>query len=108
VDIAPTVFEWTRTPAPPGLDGTSLLHPDTHRMAVSDVWRHDRKGHVYIDATAATAATRRLIVDRLANSSSVYAVGDASRPPRALHEEPDPRLVTLLGRYQEEAGALER
>lgn len=108
VDLAPTVFEWTQTPAPPALDGSSLVHPDPDRTPISDVWRHDRLGHIYIDATAATGRARRLVINRLANSSSVYATGDASRPPRALAEEPDPRLVTLLGHYEEEAGTLER
>jgi hypothetical protein len=108
VDIAPTVFEWTETPPPPRLDGGSLLNPDPSRMPISDVWRHDRGGHVYIDMTGAAGTTRRLVIDRLSNAASVYAVGDISRPAHALAERPDPRMTALLGRYQEEMGALER
>jgi arylsulfatase A-like enzyme len=108
VDVAPTVFEWTQTPPPPRMDGGSLVHPDPGRMPISDVWRHDRGGHVYIDETGAAGATRRLVIDRLSNAVSVYAVGDISRPAHVLAERPDPRMTALLGRYQEEMGALER
>jgi len=108
VDVAPTVFEWTETPPPSRLDGQSLVHPDADRSPISDVWRHDRSGRVYIDMTGAAGASRRLVVDRLSNAASVYAVGDISRPTHALTELPDPRLSALLGRYQEEMGALER
>jgi hypothetical protein len=108
VDLAPTVFEWTETPPPSRLDGSSLVRPDPLRMAITDVWRHDRSGHVYIDIAGATGAEQRLVLDRLSNASTVYAVGDVTQPPRLLDERPEPRLVDFLGHYQEEMGALER
>jgi arylsulfatase A-like enzyme len=108
VDVAPTTFEWTQTPPPPRLDGGGLVRPDRTRMPITDVWRHDRSGHVYIDMTGAAGSTRRLVIDRFSNAASVYAVGDISRPARALAERPDPRMTDLLGRYLEEAGTLER
>jgi arylsulfatase A-like enzyme len=108
VDVAPTVFEWTQTPPPPRLDGASLVHPDPDRMPITDVWRHDRSGQVYIDMTGAAGVTRRLVIDRLSNATFVYAVGDLSRPAHALSESPEPRMSALVGRYQEETGELER
>lgn len=107
VDVAPTVFEWTRTPLPAGLDGVSLLHPAARRTPISDVWRHDRSGRVYIDMSGITGESRRLVVDHMLNASFVYSAGDASRPPRLLDEPADPELTNALGRYEEESGTLE-
>lgn len=107
VDIAPTLFDWTETPIPPGLDGTSLLHAPPRRALITDIWRHDRSGKLYIDLVGATGDIRRLVRDRIAEASFTYRVGDMARPLTPLHEREDPLLADTLGRYFEEAGILE-
>jgi hypothetical protein len=107
VDVAPTVFEWTGTPPPADLDGVSLLRAPRERVLLSDIWRHDRSGRVYIDLVAATGARTRLVHDRMTNTSFMYRVGDESRPPKPLDEPLDPALEAAIGRYLEASGTLE-
>ncbi len=106
VDIAPTIYDWTATPRPPDLDGVSLLHAPSHRIVLTDIWRHDRDGKVYLDLVGATGATRRLVRDQKREAWYSYRVGDYTRPPVPLHEPPDPALSNAIGRYLEETGVI--
>ncbi len=106
VDIAPTILEWTATKSS-GLDGVSLLHPVAGRAVITDIWRHDVDGKVFIDLVGVTSGDERLVRDQLSETWTMFAAHDMSRPLRPSGAAVDERLRAVLGHYLESAGTLE-
>ncbi|MDH5673686.1 MAG: sulfatase-like hydrolase/transferase [Myxococcales bacterium] len=111
VDLMPTILSLTETPAPPWLDGIDLGQlaggkPAPKRLLLSDTWQYNRKGERFNDRTAAYDGKRKVVLDRIDHSFSVYdQQRSESEAVRLEGMAIDDFARTILG-YIEDAGEM--
>jgi hypothetical protein len=106
VDLMPTILALTHTPAPQELDGINLAklvhgHAPERRVLFSDVWQFGSRGRAFTDLSAAFDGKRKLVLNRLDHSFSIYdqAHDDALAPVEDASGE---QLTRQLLSYLEE------
>ena len=108
VDIVPTIFELTETPAPTYLDGRSLFgEPDEQRLLFSDVWRHRQDGLLLMEMVAAFDGAAKFVFSRTDNAGTLLDPRHPERSPAEVEAAVDSvRYARALHAYLHEGAIL--